>query len=350
MPRRGVARRARRGLRGRPPLAGRSRGAAGASLPSSSATASGEPAVESAVTAAAWLSNAEQPGPLGAEPHELEERRAGVVGAAASLRARVTRRAAGRARGVVERGEQRLPGGQHQGDQPAVEPARRAAARAEPRCAASRPVELGLVGDVSASALVSASRRCWNVGRQRGDASIQCGELGATGLVEARHRRARRSRWRRSSRYADSASSARRSGRRRAPRCGRRAADRAGSRRGGPRGEVRTPSRVASISSSATAELAFSNTGSTRRSRAPERSSATIVFSNVGGRGVVRDRLDLAALLGHAELERLAIVLGADEREQRKPEGQRARLEERVASLIDHSPTLLRTSHEGRGA
>ena len=58
------------------------RAAAGASLPSRSATASGEPAVSSAVTDGGVGGKAEQVGALGAQPRDLEHEGAVVVLAA----------------------------------------------------------------------------------------------------------------------------------------------------------------------------------------------------------------------------------------------------------------------------
>lgn len=57
------------------------------------------------------------------------------------------------------------------------------------------------------------------------------------------------------------------------------------------------------------------------------------------GLGVGGDGLDLGAVLRHAEVEGLPVVLVADQREGRQGEGQRARLEQRVGrGVITHAP------------
>ena len=72
---------------------------------------------------------------------------------------------------------------------------------------------------------------------------------------------------------------------------------------------------------------------STRVSRSPERSSATIVFSNVGSRRLVGDRIDLGEMPPHAFLDRRLVVLVANAVERRRAERQRARREERVVAI-----------------
>jgi len=54
------------------------------------------------------------------------------------------------------------------------------------------------------------------------------------------------------------------------------------------------------------------------------------------------DGLDLGALLAHAELDRLAIVLGSHQREQRQPVGERTGFEERIRR-VGHPTTLWRS-------
>ena len=241
MPRPGVARHARRGPRGRRPLVGRSLRAAGASLPSRSATASGEPAVESAVTAAAWFST---PSSRARRARTLTSSRSvSRVSWAPPLAPRARDAASSRSRtaGSSSAASSGCPVGSTRVISHPSRPRARAAARAEPRWAASRPESSDLVGDVQRELVGVGEQPLLEVGRQRGDASIQRGELGATGLVEARHRRARP---RGGGARAGTRTRRRaRGGRPRRPRCGRRDVGRAGSRRGGSRGEARTRSR-----------------------------------------------------------------------------------------------------------
>ena len=80
-------------------------------------------------------------------------------------------------------------------------------------------------------------------------------------------------------------------------------------------------------------------TCSTRRSTAPLRSSASIVFANVAGVGVRGDRGDLRELLCHPGLEGGAVVLEADPVERRVLVVERAGLGEGVV-LGKHPPIL----------
>ncbi len=209
-------------------------------------------------------------------------------------------RAGGRARrGASSAASSRLPGGQHEGDEPAVEPAR-------PRRLAGRPTLRRRRGPSSsrssvrcrASSLVSASRCCWNVVVSVGEPLVQRGELARARRRRGRRRRASASRWQRSSRYALTRHRAR----------ARRASTWSTPIRANRRGSSRIASRWAASSganSASSASIAVVRVGRARvlehrqhaaeqRARALERHERVLERRRRGSR---RDRLDLGALL-----------------------------------------------------
>ena len=80
------------------------------------------------------------------------------------------------------------------------------------------------------------------------------------------------------------------------------------------------------------------------RARALERHERVL---ERGRRRILRDRLDLGALLAHAGLDRLAVVLGSHEGEQRQPVGERTGFEERIRRVA-HPTTLGRAGRMPR--
>ena len=122
----------------------------------------------------------------------------------------------------------------------------------------------------------------------------------------------------------------------------------AGSRRGGPRGAARTRSRSRRSPRRRRRSSRSRTRGAPGAAAAPERSSAD-------DRVLERRRAEASAaiastsraLLAHAELDRLAVVLGPDQREQRQPKG--SGLGSRNGFDAIAHPTTLR-SHVARTA
>ena len=109
------------------------------------------------------------------------------------------------------------------------------------------------------------------------------------------------------------------------------------------RGEVsRSISSSASLLSVPTR---WPNTSSTLRSVRPLFSSATMVFSKVGGAGLVGDRVDLGEMLGERPLVGGQEMLGADPRERRRAERAGPVLKERIAAAGGHGGRSMAVVH-----
>ena len=266
-------------------------------------------AVESARTRSAWVSKPEQPRPLGPQPRDARGDRAVVVlpGRRPAIDASNTRRRRSRLRSLVSTG---WPVGSSSGIRWPSTPAVGGGGRGRGDLLGVEAVELGGVGDPDGGGLGGQLEVLPERRRQRRELLVELGEPGAAGVVELGagqhevqvvaldqpHRL-----------VVEARVVPRRRARRRS---GRTAPGRGAGRRRArpPAGRSPARSRAAAAWTPTTARLP--NTASARDSSRPDRSSATTVFSKVGGSSGADDRGDLGPLLGHAGEQRLPAVLG----------------------------------------
>jgi hypothetical protein len=122
---------------------------------------------------------AEEPGALGAQPHDVEQGLPRVVGAAAASAGSGRREQPVADIGPGERRECGLAGGQHQRDEPAVEAPRTGRLAGRGTRAVVEPIELALVDEVQREVVRVGEEVLLEGRRQRRQLGVQLGQAGA---------------------------------------------------------------------------------------------------------------------------------------------------------------------------